>query len=293
MPFEPIREGQLSEKELKWGYWWVTHKLQLKKLLTLVLAVIAFLLVSYASYGFADWFFGSGVRERAAIAQMANTPTGYPAIHSLIAPQPLNIENPIVLVSGSDSYDLVSRVTNRNADWRAELDWHFEAAGQATGLTRHTVVLPGDNVWLVQLGVKSKSRPVSVGVAVDKRQWRRLDKHQVQPDYASWAGERLDVEVSDVEFTPAQPTDPLSISRATFQVANKTGYGYWRVSFFVTLWDGGSLVGVNYVTASQLRAGETRTMDASWFTALPRVTRVEVSPEIDIFDQGNYMPLRQ
>lgn len=293
MPFEPIREGQLSEKELKWGYWWVTHKLQLKKLLTVVLAVIAFLLISYASYGFADWFFGSGVQERAAIAQMANAPTGYPAIHAQIAPQPLNIENPIVLVSGSDSYDLVSRVTNRNADWRAELSWHFEAAGQATGQTRYTAVLPGDNVWLVQLGVKSESRPVSVGVAVDKRQWRRLDKHQVQPDYASWAGERLDVEISDTQFTPAQPTDPLSISRTTFRVTNKTGYGYWRVGFFVTLWDGGSLVGVNYVTASQLRAGETRTMDASWFTALPRVTRVEVSPEIDIFDQGNYMPVRQ
>jgi hypothetical protein len=292
MAFEPTREGQITEKQLKWGYWWVTHKLQLKALLTIFIGIIAFSLLGYAVYGFADWFFGSGVAERAAIAQMANQPTGYPAIQARAQPQQVSIEPASVLVSGADSYDLVSRVLNPNDDWTAMVTWHFEVAGRPVDEPRMTTILPNGANWLVELGYKSADVPVGTQLVVDDFAWRRLDKHRIRPDWPSWSGERLDIRLTDVEYRPPAADDPLSVSRATFNVVNSTGYSYWRMGFVVSLLDQGSLVGINRVTVSQLRAGETRPVDATWFSALPNVTDVQVTPEINILDESVYMPVR-
>lgn len=292
MAFESTREGQITEKQLKWGYWWVTHKLQLKALLTIALGVVAFSLLGYAVYGFADWFFGSGVSERAAIGQMASQPTGYLEIQAQSRPTDVTIESARVLISGSDSYDLVSRVVNPNDDWRVMMTWHFEVAGRMVGDPRMTAVLPNGANWLVQLGYKSADVPTGAQLVVDDFAWRRLDKHKVRPDWDSWAGERLDIRFEDVEYLTPAADDPLGVSRVTFNVANRTGYSYWRMGFVVSLMDQGNLVGINRVAVSQLRAGETRPVDATWFSALPRVTEVQVSPEINILDESVYMPVR-
>jgi hypothetical protein len=96
--------------------------------------------------------------------------------------------------------------------------------------------------------------------------------------------------VSDARFRPPAPDDPLKVSRATFNVKNDTAFGYWRVSFFVILWSGSSIVGANSVTISDLRPGETREVAVSWFNEIHGVTRVEVVPEVNIFDDRVYIP---
>ena len=144
---------------------------------------------------------------------------------------------------------------------------------------------------MAQLGLKSEAQPLWVDLVIDSLRWRRLDKHRVRPDYTTWAGERLDFQITDVGFNPPAADEQLSVSRATFDVVNQTGYSYWRVGFFITLWERSKMVGVNYVTISELKAGEIRSVDASWFTALPLVTRVEVTPDINIFDEAVYMPV--
>ena len=292
MAFLPSREEQLTEDQLKWGYWWVTHKLQLKNILAAVIGVVAAVLVIYAAYGFADWYFGSGVLERFQIGQMANQPTGYPEIRQRTAAQPLGLDTPTVLVSGSNSYDISVPLTNPNAGWWAVLNWHFVVGGQKTGPTQTSVVLPNGMIYLVQLGFKSDTFPTGAELVVDNLYWRRLDQHQIRPDYPSWAGERLDFQVTDAEFKPPAFNDTLQVSRATFNIHNNTGYGYRRVGFFVVLWDGSTMVGVNHGTVGNLLAGETRSVDASWFTVLPRVTRVEVTPDINILDDGIYLPVK-
>ncbi|MBN1584773.1 hypothetical protein JW899_00185 [Candidatus Uhrbacteria bacterium] len=291
MEFTPSREGQLTERQIKWGYWWVSHKLQLKAALTVLIGISAFGLLSYGIYGFADWFFGSGVRERAEIGLMATTPTGYLEINRRVAPQEPIFSEPSVLLSGSGSYDIYSTVDNPNADWILKLSWHFEADGQPVGNSRQTTVLPLGSAILSSLSYRSEVRPGQARLVLDGRRWQRLDKHVVRPDYPTWSGERLDLRVSDVSFNPPAADDPLTVSRAKFTVTNATGYGYWRVGFHVVLWGGTGLVGVNYVTVGELRPGESRPVDASWFTALPPVNRVEVIPEIDIFDADAYMPV--
>ena len=138
--------------------------------------------------------------------------------------------------------------------------------------------------------MKSETRPAGPEIEVSAVRWKRVDQHAVRPDYKTWAQARLDFAIEDVKFAPPSPTDAISVSRATFTIANRTAYSYWSAGFFVVLYSGSRIVGVNYVTISELRAGRSTPVDASWFIDLPSVSRVEVIPEVNIFDDRIYIP---
>jgi hypothetical protein len=289
MAFDPTRESQLSEDKLKWGYWWVLHKVQVRKVFTVFMAVLSTILVGYAGFGFFDWFFGSGVRERAQIAALTVSQTDFGAFRDANAPRPLAIEDAQMLQVGEGSYDLFAGISNQNVRWWAEIDYQFLASGVEIKPGK-AYLLPGEIKFLRSLGVKSEAGPGSPRLEVTSILWHRVDPHAVKPDYAAWARERLDFAVTDVKFTPPDPADPIAVSRATFTVKNNTAFSYWNVGFFVVLFDGSRIGAVNFVTISELRSGQQRQVDASWFTDLPGVSRVEVTPEVNIFDVRSYIP---
>lgn len=286
--FEASREGQLTEKGLSWGYWWVTNRARIKSVFTLVLAVIAVSLFAYGAFGFADWFFGSGVAERAQVSQLTANSIPYAAWNEARAPRPLQLDSARTLRGGTGSYDFLAEATNSNALWRAYVDYHFVAAGLRTPTAR-AVILPGDSVWLTALGQRNETDPGAGSLEVEDVFWRRVNQHETLPDYVSWAAARLAVVAEDVEFVRPGANDPLATSRASFNLVNDTAFGYHRVPLMVTLWNGSALVGANRIVVSSLRAGESRLVEAVWFSDVTGVTRVEVKPDLDLFDPLIYM----
>lgn len=278
----------MTEDELKVGYWWVTHRIQVKKAGTIVLGVFGTLLCLYGAYGFIDWFFITGPRERAEIALLTRNLTDYKAFREAHKPQDVEIDSAESLSAGSDSQDVFARVENPNTEWWVEFDYRFTVPGAELPI-RHGFLLPGEAGYLRDLGVKA-ARTGSPELAVTNVAWHRVDAHRIQPNYPSWAATRLQFDVKDVAFTPPAPQDPLAISRATFTVVNNSAFSYWNVTFFVALKAGSAIVGVNSVAISELRAGESRQVDASWFNDLPHVDTVEVTPEVNVLDTRVYIP---
>lgn len=289
MPFDPSEIGKISEKKLKWGYWWVTHKVQVRKVFTIILGAIAFALVAFAAFGFLDWFFGSGVRERTEIGTLTQQVIPFAAFRESIKPVDLVFDKPVVMASGDGSYDFFASATNANEKWWVTFEYQITASGIVTKNVE-SYLLPGETKNLFVLGVESESRPGSPEIAITNLKWNRVDGHDVQPSYAAWSDARLSFRLTGLEFVPPEPTDLLPVSNAKFTVINDTGFSYYSIGFFVTLYSGPKIVGVNYVTISELRAGERRPVEASWFTTLPNVSRVEVNPIVNIFDEGVYIP---
>lgn len=286
MAFETPDNG-LSNDKLKWGVWWVEHKLQLKSIGTVLLGVVGFSMLGYGLYGFADWMFGSGVRERQQIAQLAAGYVDYSAFRQARAPHDLGVEDTIVLQGGSGRYDFAARLTDPNAQWWAEFSYRF--GEDATAQPKRGYILPGESKYLLALGVKSDSRPSAAGLVVEDIRWHRVNGHATRPDYATWSSTRLNFGIADIAFATPKPDDPLGVSRATFTFTNDTAFGYHAVAFSVALISGGRVVGVNTVTISDVRAGETRLVAATWFSDLPSVSKVEVHPEVNIFDARSYL----
>ncbi len=288
MAFQVSREGQLTEEKLKWGYWWVTHKVQVRRWFTVFLAIVAFVLVGYAAYGFADWYFGSGVRERAALATYLQ-----PAIDISLfrrdTPKKPVIEPVSILATGEGTFDMIARITNPSKSFWMDFDYRFVSGGSVVGTVQHGFLLPASSKYLYLLGVKG-TRPGSASMELNNVSVHRVDPHVIKPDYVTWGRARLNFKITDIKFTPPAPTDPLAVSRATFTVKNDTGFGYWNAGFFVMLRSESSIVGANYVVITELRAGQTRTVDASWFADVPGVTDVQVTPDVNIFDDRVYIP---
>jgi len=289
MGFESVREGQLTEDKLKWGYWWVTHKVQVRRAFTIFLAVIDFALVGYAGFGFVDWFFGTGELERRQMAVMATKAIDYDYFREHFKPADMKVETAISLTSGEKTYDFIARASNPNPHWWVEFDYRFESSSGETQ-TQRGYLLPGEQRWLNALGVKSDVRPGSPKIVIENVAWRRVDFHKTRPDYATWSAQRLNFLIDDVEFVPPSPQDAIAVNRARFTVTNDSGFGYFKVGFFVTLSSGSRIVGVNRVVISDLRPGEKREVEASWFSDLPGVGKVDVKPEVNIFDDKNYIP---
>ncbi|MFA6603763.1 MAG: hypothetical protein WCT10_02880 [Patescibacteria group bacterium] len=290
MAFDPTREGQLTEDQLKWGYWWVTHKVQVRKIFAIALVVLDVALVGYGSFGFIDWFFLSGARERQEIGLLAETVTDFPYFHARFAPRELAIEGTSVLEAGEGSYDLATRVANPNPQWWANFNYQFLSGSEPLGALQRGYILPGEVKYLSGLGTKAASFPSGAEVAITDLVWHRVNNHIVRPDYAVWSAARLNFLLSDIKFQAPDPSDQLKVSRASFTLKNDSGYGYWKVGFFVALLRGEQVVAANYVTVSELRAGDVRPVEASWFSDLPPVDRVEITPEVNLFDDRVFIP---
>jgi hypothetical protein len=287
MGFDPT-EDKLSEKQLKWGYWWVTHKAQVRRWFSVFLGIVAAILVGYAGFGFLDWFFGSGVQERAGIGLLTRQWTDFGYFREVARPQELSVGGTSILSAGDKRYDVVSQISNPNEIWWVEFDYQATGGGLSAPVKRG-YLLPSDTRYIRELGMESESRP-GVSFEVSNLHWHRVDAHYVFPGYPSWSNDRLNFRILDAEFIPPEPTDPLPVGKARFTVENDTAFGYFSVGFFIKLYSGSKIVGVNQVVISNLRAGERREVEVSWFNDLPKVTQVEVRPEVNIFDEEVYIP---
>ncbi len=289
MDFEPARQEQLTEKHLNWGYWWVTHKVQVRNWTSVALAVFGAVALGYGLFGFADWYFGSGVVERQQIGLLTTNTTDFAGIRAKNAPQDLQLSDPSYVGSGEGVYDMAARITNNNARWWSDLDYHFTSSAVTTPV-QHGYVLPGDFMNLSALGVKADGAPDGLALIIDRQTWHRVDLHLTRPDYESWATDRLRLTMDQPVFIPPLATDTVPASRVRFNVKNDTGFGYYKVGFFVTTESGGRITGINHVTISNFRPGDTREVNATWFADLPAATNIEVKPEVHIFDDRNYIP---
>lgn len=283
----PGSEEKLTERQLEWGIWWVEHKKQVKAVISVVLGAIGFSLFAYGVWGFADWFIGSGVKERAQIGLLTQNLTDYPAFRAAFQPEPLVTQSPMVLTSGEGRYDIIAKVSNPNNRWWVEVTYHF--SGSRMNDQEHTShILPADTRYLYVLGIDAERKPTA-SLEILSVDWHRVDGHEVRPDYPTWSSKRLNFDIQNPEFEPPDPNAPIPVSRASFTVENDTAFSYNTVPFFVTLMSGRRIVGVNRVVATRLLSGQEREIEASWFHDLPSITQVRVQPELNIFDEEVYL----
>ena len=98
------------------------------------------------------------------------------------------------------------------------------------------------------------------------------------------------MEISEAQHSSDLVIGDRSFGRTTFKIRNKTGFGYYEVPITVVLKRGNSLVGVNKTTISSLQSLEESMIQVDWFDNAPSASTVEVYPELDLFDEANYMP---
>lgn len=274
--------GGVTESELRWSDWWVNHRDQVRKAAIGVFIAVDVALLGFGLWGFADWLALGGLKEEQAIRQM--TGPNY-ARFGGVGLQEVQVGAPFVLPGGVDKVDILAPIENPNTLFWAEVEYHFVIGGVEQSSLR-TFVLPGQAKYLVHLGAPAASGS-GVELKIDRRLWHRagtFGADSLQSVYDT----RLDVRGENPVFVPADPLATTPVSSAKFTLANHTAFGYYDVDLLVLLYRGDSIVGVGKVSVDRIAAGEKRPMELFWYQLLPQVTKVEVVPDINIYDESVY-----
>jgi len=296
-----VNYEDLTEKELKFGYWFITHKLLLRKILIIFLIVLSVGLFTYAIYGLVLELVVYGQSFDLALKSLPQNLVNLSGYRAKAQAKNLQISSITVIAGAGERYDMVAKVKNPNPQWTVEsFEYQFITGIDEIDLTndksapnpervKKTFILPGEEKYLVDLAIKSKKRISQVRLDITNIRWRRI------PDFASIQREKYRFEISEVNFIPASSAEisgKLPISQVTFKVANKSAYSFWNVGFYIILFKGSAISGANYITIDQFLSGETRPVSVNWFETLPNITQVQVVPEVNILDKSVYMEIK-
>ncbi len=278
-----LPEG-FSEKELRWSYWWINHREQIRKTAIAVFVVIDVLLFGYGAWRFIDYLALSGVKEELAIRAM--TGNTYGRLGGIPEIQEIKIDAPTIFSTPSGSYDVIVPVTNPNASYWIELTYQF-VYGENETPARKSFVLPGQSKLIAELGIKSQTQPGGIRLNILRRSFHRINRHQIA-DYDSWLASHTALTAVDRVFVPPNPAATVPTAQTNFTLVNQTAYSYYDVNVIVLAYRGDVLAGVNGIKLSSLSAGESRPIQLFWYQNLQGVTRFDVQTEVNIFDPNAY-----
>lgn len=273
-----------STKELDFGLWFVAnkHKFRLALIYCLLLIAVASWLVTL--YSFTYYVFWGMKQDELIIKQMVETNVINHDYAKQKSPQNLTFSNVEIVRSSGKNYDFLARINNSNADWRGEFDYYFLFEGQKSGEGK-SFILPDETKYLTAFN-QSLSLGSDVKLIIENMQWARIDKHKI-PDWQDYKNKRLNVVIKDIQFTAADNNSADNINQLVFTAINKTAYNYREADFIAVLSSGSRVVGVNKYKFSDFLSNEERQFRGNWIGNYGRV-QVEIIPEINIMDGGNY-----
>lgn len=271
-----------SDLNLRLSYWFLSHKDQLKKWWVLsLIAVDVFLLgfVFAAAYVVA--------KDRSALDQARTLRTGTPLFTSAARgalAQELVRGVPVALLTDATHVDLAVELTNPNETYGVEeVSYRFSYGGKQLPV-RTTFLLPNSPRFLAELGVAKAAEGEAPTLEIVSVRWRRPE------DLA--ALRRVKFRVSNLKYdasvlTASQPPKPAPRLRAT--ILNDSAYAYRTVDISIGLIQAGQLVAVNSVRLNDWGAFAEKPIDLQWLAALPAQPDVVIVPQINYFDESNFL----
>gem|GEM_PF-4067325 len=272
-----------QDLNLRIQYWWVNHKLELRRRWVFSLLLLdALLLVVVVAYVFltvrGSVQLSRQVTEGAATLAQPVQVTNRPA--------DVSIQNQWGVRNANGSTDFIALVTNSNTEWYAgEVIIRFTVNGSPLDETLSTFLMPGQtrHVFFNRTGALAPSSRVDAEVV--STTWERPS--------SLFDSENTSFSVANATFSAltiisGQQTDA---SRVTAEVTNNSIYGFWAVPVTIIVFRGGEPVAVDEQVLRQVQPFETQTVTAQWLQRIPSGGEIVVEPYVNAFDEENRLPV--
>jgi hypothetical protein len=276
---------ELSERELTWGYWFVTHKEELKRYLIVSLIVLSVLLYGYVFYRVTRMYAFEQDEYNRALSTATENYIDIQAVHDANRIEDIQVLSRQIIPGTDGNVDVIARVRNPNTKWALESFTYRFGVGTDVLEEQQGFLLPGEEKFLMALNVRA-SAGGTPQILVDNEKWQRV----VQ--YETWGPEHSNFLVTEQKFTAARQGEisgQLPISEVSAVLKNNSAYNYNQVEVQIALYSGNRVVGVNRLPLPNFRSGETRTLSAIWSMTLPSVSNVEIIPTVNILTPSSYL----
>lgn len=272
----------LSQSEIDRAYFFVSHRLLIKKIILIAFAVALAILYIILFFNLINFFRASSFEETAR--QIENSTFDWAAYHSDRAPQDIITASSQFISLGDRKYNLAVYAENPNDRWAAiSVEYNFFSDGQL--IASDISFLNPKERRLLPIIAKELDSPVrNLSVEIGDVEWQRIDNN-----FPS-----IEFDISNVAFQAAsrqstEDGDTIDLpSRVTWQAENLSLYNFWEVKWQVALFNSDRLVALQQVVSKDFLGLEKRNVEAVWLDVLPRVTRAEINMVLDKSDPSIY-----
>lgn len=277
--------ADLSDKQLKIGYWWVTHKSQLKKWRVIVLLVIDVLIILFVLFKLilivAYWSRDSRIPEKLSFSYINfigyhqnNNPQDIKVIVQLALPQSL----------GTQAFDLIAKIENPNQKWATENLRYYFKYGQAASDSLTTYLMPGETKYLLAYGLKSEAGGGEPRLTIENVNWQRIEQPAKLP--------QIDLQITDINPQRISLKDAAGYSlRVSAKITNQSIYSLKKIGLVVLLSSGGRINGFKETSLDNVESFTERELEVVFKDSSYMGTDVEIIPELNLLDEDNfYLP---
>lgn len=277
---EDTASQMLTDEELQKSYWFLTHKDRIRRTAALILGIICFFIWSYTIFLATTVVFIPWQNYQNIFVDLKKQ-------YSFFSIRPLaqDIQKDAVSFVQSEEgvYDAYARVKNPNPLWRVYFDVVFTIDGTELP-AQHTFLLPDEEKYLIQGGLKRQAQPITTDVAFQNISWKRISKKEKEE-----MTERTRFTIKDIKIAPiSSESGAIAYTKVVFTIVNDTVYRFWDISVPVILKSGDQIIALNTLPLTNLGFDEKRIMESRWYADLSNVTAVDVLPSVDVFDPGAY-----
>lgn len=279
--------GELSNRELIAGTWYVRHKALFKNILIAVLFVWCIASIG-GSILYMLFYISEGYwSDQKILTEEVNRSAVNVAARTRMAALPLQFGAIEVFESSKDRFTPVATVDNPNMMWLATVSYRFVFDGGTTTI-QTAVVLPGQSSPLPVFGGVVGTFPTNIKLEIVNQSWRRLSARIVAKP-AEFVPSRTDITISDVVVGDPPGTDPIPGVRIQGVMHNNTAFGFEELKGTLTLLRAGSPVGYMPLFIDEFLPGEARPIDVRVPGAAAPIDSVQFTPNIDILSPDTYL----
>lgn len=271
--------SSFTDRELKFSYWYVTHKLLLRKIVIIVLVIVSLIFWAYSLFGLVTFLLDYKKIDDQT-KQLLFSPASTLLTAEETTPKPFNLSDNISFAGLKDTFDLAAQIENINKDWLVEFNYNFRSMSTSSVIQKG-FLLPQEIKYLMDLGGANPN----ASLEISNIKWRRI----VNYDKIKESHYRFVIE--NQEFIPA--SKPENPSRLKFDVFNDSPYGYWEAWVLVELYSNGNLVAINRAPLLAIKSGEKRTIELNWLQDLPNIDDIVITVDVNFLDSNNIIPLKQ
>jgi len=273
--------SDLTERQLKLGIWFAERRTFFKGLATGVLVFLNIIFWGYSLFGFLSYIIFAANQRPLIEKQLIQGGINWSTWHEANKPLPVEWSVPEIL-NGRGGTDFIVEMRNANPSWLVRFEYTMELGEQT--ISKTDFLLPASKKYVVSVFRDGRGTP---NFSLSKMRWQKITTQITEGDYNAFLSDRLNFVFENIEFVPGGSDLP---SRIKFTVRNNGAFNFWQARFIVLLWRGDRVIGVTSVTADRLQSQEKRDIDVVWFDRVGAPSRIEIIPDMDIFDESVYMP---
>lgn len=279
-----VNSDQLYEKQLGISYWYVTHKILLKHILTIFLIVCDVSLFAYVFYSLSLNLVIRKNDYNAILQDVGTSNHDYSFLRQFNLPPVISVSN-VQTLPGASGYDIVAEISNSSLKWFATFDYQFKF-GEKLSEVRQGFIMPGEKKRIMDLSIADGNLVSNVNF--NHVNWQK------EINYVKLVQEKFRFDFKNVKYIPSAELGlekKVPVNRVSFDIVNSSAYNYSNVVLQIFLKSGGQVVAINQVPSGILQNGQTKSLEVNFFQRLPKIENIEIIPDVNILDPNVFLKL--